>query len=184
MKLLWLSLVLMSVAQAGDPLAAGARSKLDAMTEERLQPGSHVHWNLAELNAYVHEEAVEQLPPGVRDTRVALGNGMIDAYATVDFARIAQAEGKALHPAIAKLIEGDRPLKLSLRVDSRQGRITIFLTGIEINGVALSGAPLNLLLQTFFLAYHPNAHINEPFDLDFGLDRVEVTPQGITAYRR
>jgi hypothetical protein len=183
MKSLALSLVLATLALAADPLAASARKKLDDMTEERLKPRTSVFWSLAELNAWVREETPEQLPPGVTNTRVELGDGIIDAFATVDFLKIAEADGKPVNSIIAKLIEGERPLKLTLRVESTNGRMTINLTRLELSGLPVAGPPLALLLQAFFLSYHPSAHINEPFDLPYNLRKVEVTPRGIRAYR-
>lgn len=183
MKRLALSLAFMGLALAADPLAASARKKLDDMSEERLKPGTSVFWSLAELNAWVREETPEQLPPGVTETRVALGDGTIDAYATVDFLKIAQADGKPVNAIIAKIIEGERPLKFTLRVESSNGRMTVHLTRLELSGLPVAGPPLALLLQAFFLSYHPGAHINEPFDLPHNLRKVEVTPRGIRAYR-
>lgn len=179
MRLLCLSVAVLALATAADPLASRTRQKLAVITDERAAAGSTFNFPLNEINAWIKEEAPEQLPPGVRHPRVELGQGTIDAFANVDFLEVAQARGYHMPSMLGRLISGERPLKLSLRVESANRRATIYLTALELNGVPVSGAPLDLLVQTFFLTSHPEAHINEPFDLDFNVERVEVRPTGV-----
>ena len=48
----------------------------------------------------------------------------------------------------------------------------------------MSGAPLDFLIQTFFLPLYPNAKIDVPFELAHRVDRIEVTPAEARAYMK
>ena len=80
---------------------------------------------------------------------------------------------------LGALIEGERPLTISVRLESGGGRCTVYLTRVEVGGVSAEGALLDFLVKTFFLPLFPDAKINEPFDLGYDMDRVEIRPDGI-----
>jgi hypothetical protein len=121
----------------------------------------------------------EAVPEGIRDERLELGKDNATAFAIVDFLRMRQAQGKTTSPLLTKLLEGERPLTISVRLESSRGRCTVYLTRVEIGGVSLEGTPLDLLVKTFFLPLFPDAKINEPFDLGFDMDHIEIRPEGI-----
>jgi hypothetical protein len=77
------------------------------------------------------------------------------------------------------LIEGERPLKVSIRVESANGRATVFLTHVELSGVTLDGSVLDFLIKHIVQPRYPDIKINEPFDLDFNIDRIEIQPPGV-----
>ena len=89
------------------------------------------------------------------------------------------SKGNNVNPLIARLIEGERPLKVSIRVESAMGRATVFLTHVELSGVAIDGSILDFLIKHFVQPRYPDIHINEPFDLDFNIDRIEIQPTGV-----
>jgi hypothetical protein len=97
----------------------------------------------------------------------------------VDFLRMRQAQGKDTNALLAKLLEGERPLTISVRLESGGGRCTVYLTRVEISGVSLEGTMLDFLVKTFFLPLFPDAKINVPFDLGYEMDRIEIRPEGI-----
>ncbi|MBV8844304.1 MAG: hypothetical protein JO307_15975 [Bryobacterales bacterium] len=121
----------------------------------------------------------EYVPEGIRDEHVELGNDAAHASAMVDFLRMRQAQGKPTNALLAAIIEGERPLSISVRLQSSGGRCTVNLTRVEIGGVAMEGALLDFLVKTFFLPLFPDAKINEPFDLDYDIERIEIRPEGI-----
>ncbi len=55
---------------------------------------------------------------------------------------------------------------------------------VEIGGLAVTGAPLDFLVQNFLLPFYPNAKIDEPFDLAGNVDRIVVTPAEARVYMR
>jgi len=164
---------------AADPLATAAQAKLDLIADRKTTPGSVLTFSTQEINAWVLMKLPKAVPTGLRNARIEPGAGVADAYALVDFLKMSQAKGKQVNFLIAKLIEGERPLKVSLRIESAKGRCTVFLTRVELSNIAVSGGALDLLIKTFFTPLYPDAHINEPFDLMDNIDRIEVQPSGV-----
>jgi len=163
---------------AADAVFARTESKLDRIESGHARPGSVMVFTPAEMNAWARGR-VPQMYPGVRDPTVQLGAGTATGSALVDFLKMRQGEGLATNSLIAKLIEGERALKVSIELESSHGRATAHLTRLEISGVAVTGAPLDLLVNEFFLHLFPDAKVNQPFDLHDNIERIELRPDGV-----
>ena len=164
---------------AGDPAYESAQAKLDRIANNQVKPGDTVLFTPQEINAWARVEVPDAVPEGIRDERVDLGMDTASAHAMVDFLRMRQAQGKDTNALLAKLLEGERPLTISVRLESSGGRCTVYLTRVEISGVSLEGMMLDFLVKTFFLPLFPDAKINVPFDLGYEMDRIEIRPEGI-----
>lgn len=167
-----------SVLFAADPLADSVQKKLDSISDRKLKPGAVVALSSREINAWIHEKAVKAFPEGIRNEHVELGSGTTDGNALVDFLKLGKAKS-SVNPLIARLIEGERPLKVSIRVESANGRCTVFLTRVELSGVVVDGSILDFLMKHFVQPKYPDMKINEPFDLDFNIDHIEIQPSGV-----
>ena len=178
MRRLLLFAVTASALFAADPLADSAQKKLDSISDQKLKPGSVVTLSPREVNAWIHEKAVKAFPEGVRNEHIDLGPGTADGNALVDLTKIGKSKN-SVNPLIARLIEGERPLRVAIRVESANGRATVFLTHVELSGVAIDGSILDFLIKHFVQPRYPDMKINEPFDLDFNIDRIEVQPAGV-----
>ena len=159
-----------------DPLASAAQRKIDAIQNGRAPAGAVIVFSAAELNAWARYKVPMVVPEGVRQPRLELGRGTATAYALVDFLKVRQGQGENTSWLIAKLIEGEKRVKVSARIESGGGSATVHLLQVEIGGLAVSGNPLDVLIRTYFLPLYPNAKIDEPFALADGLDRIEVLP--------
>ena len=166
-----------SVLFAADPLAASAQKKLDSISDQKLKPGTVVTLSPREINAWIHEKAVKAFPDGIRNEHIALGPGTTDGNALVDLTKVSKSNN--VNPLIARLIEGERPLNVSIRVESAKGRATVFLTQVALSGVAIDGSILDFLIKHFVQPRYPDIKINEPFDLDYNIDRIEIQPTGV-----
>ena len=164
---------------AANPLADSAQRKLDLISDQNAKRGSVVTLTPQEINAWIGEKAHKAFPQGVRNERIQLGTGTADGEALVDLLKIAQAKGREVNGLIGRLIEGERLLKISLRLESAGGRATVFLTNVELSGVSISGGALDLLMKTFVLPFYPDAKVNQPFDLDYNIERIDVQPTGV-----
>jgi hypothetical protein len=178
MRWLFLLAVITSVLFAGDPLADSAQKKLDSISDQKLKPGAAVTLSSREINAWIHEKAVKAFPDGIRNERIDLGPGIADGNALVDLTKISKTKN-SVNPLIARLIEGERPLRVAIRVESANGRATVFLTHVELSGVAIDGSILDFLIKHFVQPRYPDIKINEPFDLDFNIDHIEIQPAGV-----
>jgi hypothetical protein len=164
--------------RAADPVLQSAQAKVDKLSNDRAKPGEVVFLTPAEINAWAAVKVPEEVPQGIRDTRIDLGTDTASVSAMVDFLKVAQARGKATGWAMS-MLEGERPLKVSVRVASAGGKITVFLTRVEVSGVGVEGATLDFLIKTFFLPLYPDAKIGEPVDLDYNIDHVLIRPDGL-----
>ncbi|MGH9559306.1 MAG: hypothetical protein ACRD30_08695 [Bryobacteraceae bacterium] len=163
-------------------LSQNAQHKLDMIQARRVRPGSVVTFTPAELNAWAQAKVPQIVPEGMRDERVDLGDGTATGYALVDFLKMRQAKGAQTNWLIARMIEGERPLRVTVRIESGDGRCTVYLTRVEVSNIAMSGGTLDFLIDTFFKPLYPDAKINEPFDLDYDIDRIEVRPDAVRVY--
>ncbi len=176
MRTLLLLAVIAAAVLAADPLADSAQKKLDSISDRKLKRGAIVTLSPREINAWMHEKAVKAFPEGIRNERVELGPGTADGAALVDLLKIQKGNTNGL---IARLIEGERPLRIAIRVDSSNGRATVFLTRVELSGVAVDGSILDFLIKHFVQPRYPDMKVNEPFDLDYNIDRIEIQPSGV-----
>ena len=159
----------MIIAAASDPQVERVRRKLDLIEKHQAKPGSVILFPAADLNAWSRAKAAEVVPEGLREPRLELGAGSATAYALVDFLKLRHAAGVETNWLVAKLIEGEKPLKVTAAIQSARGRATVHLTRVEIGGLAVSGTPLDFLIQTFFMPLYPDAQIGKPFELAGGV---------------
>jgi hypothetical protein len=181
-----LTLVLASAAalSAADPLAANVSRKLDLIESGKAKPGTVFRFTPAELNAWVRVKAPGIVQDGFRGPRLELGNGTASASARIDFLKVRQAAGVDTNFLIAKLIQGEKLVTVRASIQSANGRATVHLLRVEVGGLAVTGAPLDFLVQNFLLPFYPDAKIDEPFDLAGNVDRIVVTPVEALVYVR
>jgi hypothetical protein len=170
------------VAGAVDPAAASVTRKLDVIQSGRAKPGAVFVFTAAELNAWVRIKAPMVVPEGLREPRLVMGNGTATGYALVDFLKLQHGAGIETNWLISKLIQGEKRLMASAGIQSANGRATVHLIRVEIGGLAVSGATLDFLIDTFFRPLYPDAKIDEPFELSDRVERIEVTPAEARVY--
>jgi hypothetical protein len=173
------SLASVAVLAAADPAFTRAIQKLDLISQQKAKRGSVVVFTPEEINAWARVRVPEIVPEGIRDQRVDLGTDTASGYALVDFLKMRQAGGAQTNWLMARMIQGERPLKVFVRLASAHGRCTVYLTRVELSGVSASGSALDFLVNTFFLPLYPDAKINESFDLDYNIERIEIRPAGV-----
>jgi hypothetical protein len=179
MLLAGVSLAAMSLTlSAADSALQTAESKVDKLRNNQCKPGEMVFLSPAEINAWIAAKVPEEIPAGIREPRIELGTDAASASAMVDFVKIQQSRGKSVGLALA-MFQGERPLRISVRVTSAGGKITVFLTRVELSSVSMEGAALELLIKTFFLPLYPDAKIGEPVDLDYNIDHLQIRPDGL-----
>jgi hypothetical protein len=177
---MWAAVAILLVA--ADPDALRCQQKIDEIESYRAKPGAVYVFTSRELNAYASAEVPNVVPQGVRDPRLELGTNSGMGFAYVDFLKMQHAQGTKPNWLVAKLIEGERPLRVFLDVQSGGGRATVRLQRVEISGVAASGTVLTFLIDTFFRPLYPNAKINQPFEIGYNVDRVEVRPEAARVF--
>jgi len=165
--------------RAADPALDSAYAKMEKLENGQEKPGEVVALTPAEINAWVAAKVPEEVPHGMRDPRIELGTDTASASAMVDFLKMEQSRGKTINRAMAMMLEGERPLKVSVRVTSAGGKCTVYLTRVEVAGVGVEGAVLEFLINTFFMPLYPSAKIGEPFEIGFDIGHFEIRPDGL-----
>jgi hypothetical protein len=164
---------------AADPLYESAHRKLDQIESRQVKRGSTVTFTPQEINAWARVVVPATVPEGIRGERVELGEGSASGSAIVDFLKMRQAKGEPVNWFMTKLLEGERPLRVSVTLESAAGYCVVRLTRVEISNVAANATVLDFLIKTFFLPLYPDAKINEPFELDYDIDRIDVHPDSV-----
>jgi hypothetical protein len=147
---------------AADPLYESAVRKLDAIEARQVKRGSTVTFSPQEINAWARVKIPEIVPEGMRDYRAELGNGTATGYAQVDFLKMRHAAGASTNWFLSKLIEGERPLLVGVKLESGGGRCIVYLTRVEIGKAVANKTVIDVLVKTFFAPLYPAAKINMP----------------------
>lgn len=179
-----IALLLVAGAASWRTDSEDAARKLTYIANGRLRHGAVMEISVQELNAYARSRIPHFAPEGVRQPNLELGSGTAAASALIDFLKLRHAAGIETNWILARLIEGERPVKVTAHIQSANGKATVYVDRVEVSGISVSGAPLDTLIQTFFLPVFPKAKINRPFTLRHGLDHISVTTRGLQVYAR
>ena len=163
------------------PEAASAEAKLDLLRNGRAAPGSVVTFTSREINAWAAAELPQYFPRGVRNPRVELGRGSVSGAAIVDFVQLQQGRGQTTNWFLARLLEGERPVRATASIQSAHGEAAVYVRRVEISGVSVSGSALDFLVDNFVRVIFPDVRVNEPFPLAGGIERIEVAPNAVRA---
>ncbi len=153
-----------------------AKRKFDQIESDRLRPGTRVELTARELNAYVQQEA----PEGVRATRLQIVSpGVATGSALVDFGKLRRAQGHEPGWFMSKLLDGERPVSVTARIRSANGRATVDVQRVEISGVVVDGRTLDFLIQNVLVPLYPDAVVGRPFELGHHIERLDVQPAAV-----
>ena len=158
---------------------ASAKRKLDLIDSERLRPGAKVTLTARELNAYVAHE----VPPGVRNTTLQIVSpGVATGSALIDFGKVRRAQGHPPGWLMSKLLDGERPVSVTARIVSANGRATVKVQRVEVSGVEIDGKTLEFLVQNLLLPMYPTAAVDRPFELGHRIERLELQPSAVGVF--
>jgi hypothetical protein len=183
-----MSRLLLVSAILGTSLLVGSRTeylnvqrKFQQIEKQQVKRGSRVPITAQELNAYVQTELPKVAPDGIRRPTVELlGNNRAAGKALIDFVKLRSAQGKPPGFLLRTLLEGEHEVRVTTSVRSSGGTATVNLEKVEVAGLPISGGALDFLIQNYLMPNYPDAKIGKPFELKYGMERIEVTPG--TAY--
>jgi len=155
---------------------ASCQRKFDLIENDKLKAGAKVTLSPSELNAYVEQELPKVVPQGVREPKLQLGVGTATGSAMIDFVKLQSAQGKPPGWLMRQLLQGERPVAVTARIESAAGRATVNVQKVEISSVTIEGRMLDYLIHNYLLPYYPDAKVGEPFELSHNIDRLEVQP--------
>ena len=155
------------------------KHKFDLIESESLRPGSRVTLTSRELNAYVANEVHEYAPQGVRNTQVELGDGSATGAALIDFLKLKQTAGQSPGWVMSKLLAGEKPVRVTARIQSASGRAQVDVERVEIAGLVIEGQMLDYLIRNYLIPQFPEAKVGEKFELAHHIDHLDVKPDGV-----
>jgi hypothetical protein len=160
---------------AGD--YASAKRKIDSIEADRLPSGARVVLTFPELSAWAAHEA----PAGVRNLRLhATREGLVTGAASIDFGKLERSAGRQPGWLMSKLLDGERPVAVTVRMHSSAGHATVDVRSVEVSGITIDGRTLEFLIQNFLIPQYPDAAISRPFDLGHRIDRLDISATSVT----
>ena len=169
-------LLLVAALSAAYSDYVSAKRKFDDIESGRLRPGARITLNQRELTAYVEKE----VPSGVRSPKIdLLSPGIASGAAMIDFLKVRRAQGYQPGWILSKLLDGERPVRVTARIHSGSGTATVEVQKVEISGITVDGRTLDFLIQNFLLPQYPEAAVNRPFELGHHIDRLDVQPGAV-----
>ncbi len=155
---------------------ASAQQKFALIEAERLRPGARVVLSLPELTAYAEHE----VPAGVSHPRIqVVGPGVAVGTAMVDFGKVRRAQGYRPGWLMSKLLDGERPVSVTARIDSGGGKATVRVERVEISGLEIDGSSLDFLIQNFVIPLYPDAAVDRPFEMGHRIEKLDIQPAAV-----
>jgi hypothetical protein len=154
-----------------------AKKKFQSIDKQAVKPGTRVAITSSEINSYVQNELPVVAPKGIRDPKVELkGGNVATGRAIIDFVKLRSAQGKSTNWILSKMLEGEREVAVTARVESGGGKATVDVQRVEISGIPIEGAALDFVIENYLIPNYPEAKIGRPFSLHQRVDRIEVSP--------
>lgn len=153
-----------------------AQQKFALIEAGKLRAGSRVVLSPRELTAYAEHD----VPDGVRNPRVqVIAPGVVTGSAIVDFGRVRRAQG--YHPGwlVSRILDGERPVSVTARIQSGAGRATVVVQRVEVGGLQIDGSTLDFLIENFLIPMYPDAAIGRPFELGHRIEKLDVQPAAV-----
>lgn len=157
--------------------ATGAAVKFHALAVGAYPLGSRVPITTSEFNAYLRAETPILIGPGVRNARIETDNGSIArGYVDIDFLKVRQAHGEQPNWLMSQLLAGERPVAITVRITSANGKCRVDVLRVSVSGVVAEGRTLDFLIRNFVIPTFPDVKVGEYFALDYNIDHLEIRP--------
>src|SRR6185503_17737049 len=114
---------------AGEYLST--QRKLDQIEAGKLKAGARVPLTEQEITGW----AAHEVPAGVRNPVVRFGAGTATGSALIDFGKVRRAQGHEPGWLLSKLLDGERPVRVVVRLSSGNGRATVDVEQVEVSGI-------------------------------------------------
>ena len=108
--------------------------------------------------------------------------GVAVGTALIDFGKVRRAQG--YHPGwlMSKLLDGERPVSVTVRIDSGGGKATVKVQRVEISGLEIDGSTLDFLIQNFLIAMYPDAAVDRPFEMGHRIEKLDIQPAAVGVF--
>jgi hypothetical protein len=157
--------------------------KLDAIEAGRVPRGSRVSFSRPEIDGWLQDSAKYHVPRGLTGLRLDMTESRATAYANIDFLKVQQATtGGDPGWLVKNLFAGERPVVVTARFSSANGRARVDVERVEISGVPIEGRALDFVIANYVRPTFPDVKANEWFDLHYGVERFTLGSPGVTVF--
>ncbi len=174
LALIWLLLI--------SPEYISIQKKFDKIEHERYRLGSRVFLSIQELNAFARQQALEIAPGGVHALQFSLYEDTGTAMARINFLELNKARGGQSNWLMDQLFQGERTVKVVVRIQTRNGQARVDVNRVEVAGAAVEGAALKFLIDHYVIPEFPDVKISKWFPLSYRVDHLDSRPEGITVF--
>jgi len=163
-----------TTTQVSPKAAKSLQEKIDAMKNAEDDPNhkrgsSRVELSEAELESYLLYSLKEDIPAQIDSADVQLGDDTVALETQITFA--SNATG---NPMVDALVGGTHNLFVKGKLVGQQGRGKFDLQEVRVDSIPMP----NVLIQSLFKRYvkpkYPDADLNEPFDLPWGITDLKL----------
>jgi hypothetical protein len=163
-------------AEVSAKAAKSLQAKIEAIKKAEQTPShkrgsSSVEITDAEMESYILYSLKQDIPAQVDAADVQLGQGTVGLETQITFP--SDATG---NPVADALLGGTHNLFLKGKMVGHEGRGKFDLQEIRVDGIPVP----TILIQTLFKKYvkpkYPEADLNEPFDLPWGIQELKIEP--------
>ena len=157
------------VMQVSPKAAQSLQEKIDAIKKGEdnpdHQPGSSsVELSEAELESYLLYSLKEDIPVQIDSADVQLGEDTVALDTQITFA--ANATG---NPMVDALVGGTHNLFVKGKLAGAQGRGKFDLQEVRVDSIPVPNVLIQTLIKKYVKPKYPDADLNEPFDLPYGI---------------
>ena len=152
------------------------QEKIDAIQNSENSPqhkrgSSRVQVSEAELESYLIYSLQDDIPAKVDSAKVDLAQDTVGLDTQLTFA--ANATG---NPMVDALVGGTHNLLFKGKLVAEHARGKFDLQEVRVDGIPVP----NIFIQTLFKKYvkpkYPDADLNEPFDMPWGIQELKLQP--------
>jgi hypothetical protein len=158
--------------------------KMDEIVNGHVKPGQRIFMSQRELDAYLRAEANAIAPKAVHNTKLELRENSGTASANINFLELNKARGGQSNWLMEKMLDGERPVKVSVNIQTEHGKGRVHIDRVEVGGAAIQGAGLDYLIQNFVIPQFPTAKVDQWFTMDHRMDHIDIHPNGATVVIR
>jgi hypothetical protein len=162
--------------EVGPKSAQALQDKVDtvrnAENDSHHDPGSkRVELSEAELESYLLYSLKDDIPAQIDSAEIQLGTDTISLGTQITFA--SRATGNAI---VDTLVGGTHNLFLKGKLVGRESRGKFDLLEIRVDSIPVPNILIQTLLKKYVKPKYPEADLNEPFDLPWGIQSLKLEP--------
>ena len=159
------------------------QDKLNLLQHGHPPAGSRITITAAELRNWLRDDQAFWAAYGATNVRLTLSSGRATAFADIDFLKARKATtGEDAGWLLRNLFSGRKPVSVTARFSSMDGRARVDVERVEVNGIPVEGPALDLLIQDFVKPNFPDARVSEWFRMDYRVDHFTVVTGGVTVH--